>query len=322
MRILVTGANGFVGSALCRRLTEAGHSVIGALRSPGRTSLNTGIDTRIIGDVAGDPPWREVLPGVDVVIHLAALVHQMGKVTPSPDEYRRVNATGTRQLAEACARHGVRRMVFLSSVKVNGEGTPLEPFTEENAPAPLDAYGISKLEAEEGLGAVGKMTGLETVIVRPPLVYGPGVRANFRRLLAVVARVRPLIVPELRSKRSMVSLANLADMLAVCAENPRAANQVFLVSDNEDVTVSDLMQRLAHAMNRRILIIPASEGLLRFAAKVFGKEQEVRRLVDPLRVSPNKAMTRLNWSPPLDMNAGLAQTVEWYRGLSGSRDQA
>ena len=309
MRVLVTGANGFVGTALCRRLAASGHSVIGALRSPGGNA-----ESRIIGDIGDNPPWHDVLPGVEVVIHLAALVHQMGNVVPSPEEYRLVNATATRKLAEACARHGVRRMVFLSSVKVNGECTPSNPFTEEDAPAPLDAYGVSKLEAEQGLMAVGKMTDLETVVVRPPLVYGPGVRANFRRLLGVVARVRPLIVPGLKSKRSMIALANLADVLAVCAENPQAANQIFLVSDNEDVTVSDLMQRLAHAMNRRILVLPASEGLLRLAAKVLGNSQEVRRLVDPLQVSPAKAIRRLKWSPPVDMNAGLAATVEWYLG--------
>ena len=282
--------------------------MIGALRSPGGNA-----EARVIGDIGADPPWHDVLPGVEIVIHLAALVHQMGQVTPSPDEYRRVNATATRQLAEACARHGVRRMVFLSSVKVNGECTPSKPFTEEDAPEPLDPYGASKLEAEQGLAAVGKTTGLETVVVRPPLVYGPGVRANFRRLMGVVAKVRPLIVPGLKSKRSMIALANLADVLTVCAEDPRAANQVFLVSDNEDVTVSDLMRRLAHAMNRKILILPASEGLLRLAAKVLGKEQEVRRLVDPLQVSPNKAMRLLKWSPPVDMKAGLAETVKWYR---------
>jgi nucleoside-diphosphate-sugar epimerase len=276
-------------------------------------------ETHVVGDIGAAPPWDEVLPGVDAVIHLAALVHQMGEVTPSVDEYRRVNTRGTEQLGEACVRNGVRRIVFLSSIKVNGECTPLKPFAEEDIPAPLDAYGVSKLEAEQALMELASRRRIEAVVVRPPLVYGPGVRANFRRLMDVVFRVRPLIVPRLKGKRSMIALGNLSDVLTVCAEHPRAANQLFLVSDNEDVTVSDLMQRLALAMNRSIRTVPVSEGLLRFAARILGKEREMRRITDPLTVSPDKAMNRLDWFPPLNMNAGLAETVEWYLREGGGR---
>ena len=309
MRVLVTGANGFVGSALCRRLVEAGHSVVGAVR---RRGFDSGVEYRVIGDIGGNPSWDEVLAGVDVAIHLAALVHQMGEAPPLA-EYRRLNVGGTAQLANACVRHGVSRMVFLSSIKVNGECTPTGPFTEADEPAPLDAYGISKLEAEQALTAIANQGGMQTVVVRPPLVYGPGVRANFLRLLGVVRKLRPLVIPRLKSKRSMIALGNLVDILAVCSEHQAAANQLFLVSDNEDVTVTDLMQRMALAMKRKSMVVPLPVGWLRLAAKVIGKEQEIRRLTDPLTVNPEKAMKLLGWRPPLDLNAGLAQTVDWYR---------
>jgi nucleoside-diphosphate-sugar epimerase len=315
MRCLVTGANGFVGSALLRRLHRAGDSVIGSIQTLPAAALShvhPKTEFRATGDIGGVPPWDEMLPGVEVVIHLAALVHQMGKVTPSLDAYRRINVTGTTQLANACVRNGVRRLVFLSSIKVNGERTPESPFTETAVPHPSDAYGVSKLEAEEALTAIARASGMEVVLVRPPLVYGPGVRANFRRLLGLVARLNPLAVPGLTSKRSMISVDNLADFLRVCAVHPSAANQLFLISDNDDVTVSELMRRLAREMNKPSFTIPASEGLLRLVAKILGKEQEIRRIIDPLTVSPAKAMNLLDWNPPVSLDAGLARTVQWY----------
>ena len=312
MRILVTGANGFVGSALCLRLTALGHSVVAALRAPisGTEPALGGAEVKIIGDIAADPPWHEILPGVEIVIHLAALVHQMGKVTPSPDAYRHVNTAATVQLADACVRHGVRRLIFLSSIKVNGEGTPKEPYAETDTPAPLDAYAISKLEAEQALNQPERGERIEIVVVRPPLIYGPGVRANFRRLMAMVSSMNPVLIPQLRGKRSMIFVGNLVDFLTVCCSHPSAGGQLFLVSDNEDVSVSDLMQRLAHTMKRRALRIPLPEGMLRLAARVLGKEQEMRRLMDPLTIRPAKAMKVLGWRPPFDLNTGLARTVE------------
>lgn len=312
MRILVTGADGFVGSALCRHLVEANHSVTGVVRRLKPETNLSGVDVRVIGDITAEPRWPEILPGIDVAIHLAALVHQMGEQRPSPEAYNRVNAVATGRLAEACVRHGVARLLFLSSIKVNGEGGSERAYTETDTPAPQDAYGISKMEGEIALtqGRLGE--DLETVIIRPPLIYGPGVRANFLRLLNVSYRLNPVPVPKFAGLRSMVSLANLVHFLALCASHPQAAGHLFLISDNEDVTVSELIWRIAHLMGRKTISVPLPERLLRFAASIAGREQEIRRLADPLRVSAAKAVSALDWTPPLTLDAGLEEVVRWY----------
>jgi UDP-glucose 4-epimerase len=271
-----------------------------------------GVDVQTIGDIAENPRWAEILPGVDVAIHLAALVHQMGEQKPSLDAYRRVNTVATERLAEACVRHGVRRMVFLSSIKVNGEGGSDHAYTEADAPGPRDAYGVSKLEAELALAQAGAAGNLETVVVRPPLIYGPGVRANFQRLLSVSYRMNPVPAPKFTGMRSMISLRNLVDFLSLCSSHPNAAGQLFLISDNEDVNVSELIRRIASFMGRRSVNLPAPEAALRFVASLAGKQEEIRRLADPLRVSPAKAMGMLGWSPALTLNGGLEEVVKWY----------
>jgi nucleoside-diphosphate-sugar epimerase len=276
--------------------------------------LRTGQNICSIGDISSNPKWEDLLPGTDVVIHLAALVHQMG-TPPTLGAFRRINLDATEQLAKACVRSGVRRLVFLSSVKVNGESTPDGPFTENLPPAPLDPYGISKMEAELVLERLSQTGSLETVSVRPPLVYGPGVRANFRRLLGIVERMNPLVIPSLKSKRSLVGLGNLVDFLSVCAEHPQAVNQTFLVSDREDLTVSELMQRIASAMGRKSYLVPASEGTLRFVARLLGRGDEIRRILDPLTVSSQKSLDMLNWTPPFSVSSGLDLTAKWYRDL-------
>jgi UDP-glucose 4-epimerase len=312
MRVLVTGADGFVGSALCRHLVSNGHSVTGVVRRLKAETDLSGVDVRAIGDIAANPRWGEMLPGVDVAIHLAALVHQMGEQKPSIDAYRRVNAVATQRLADACIRHGVARLIFLSSIKVNGEGGSDRKYLETDEPAPQDAYGISKLEAEIALTQPPVAGNIETVIVRPPLIYGPGVRANFQRLLAVSYRMNPVPVPKFTGLRSMISLGNLVHFLSLCISHPKAAGQLFLISDNEDVTVSELIRRVACFMGRRTLHVPLPERMLRFAATAAGREQEMRRLADPLRISAAKAISALNWSPWLTLDAGLEEVVTWY----------
>ncbi|HVV46279.1 MAG TPA: NAD-dependent epimerase/dehydratase family protein [Bryobacteraceae bacterium] len=312
MRILVTGADGFVGSALCRHLVRQNHSVTGVVRTlkPG-VSL-AGVDIRAIGDIAENPGWAEILPGVEVAIHLAALVHQMGEQKPPLEAYRRVNTVATERLAEACVRHGVARMVFLSSIKVNGEGGSERAYSEADAPGPRDAYGVSKLEAEIVLAQVAAASSLETVIVRPPLIYGPGVRANFHRLLGMSYRMNPVPVPKFTAMRSMISLGNLTDFLSLCSSRPKAAGQLFLISDNEDVSVSDLIRRIATLMRHRSVNLPVPERALRFVASLAGREEEIRRLADPLRISTVKAISTLGWSPVLTLNGGLEEVVKWY----------
>ena len=313
MRILVTGASGFVGASLCSRLRRDGHDVVAAVRDKDSLPAADGLTVKAIGDIGASPSWDDPLSGVDAVVHLAAMVHQMGKVVPSAAEYTRVNAAATEDLAAACIRNGVRRLVFLSSVKVNGECSGPVSYTEADTPRPEDPYGLSKLQAERSLASLGSQGRLETVIVRPPLVYGPGVRANFLRLIGIVDRMNPAVVPALVSKRSFVGLGNLADVLTLCTAHPGAAGQTFLVSDGEDVTAAELMRRLATAMGRRSYVVPVTEAPLRFAARLLGKEQVVKRIVDPLTVSTAHVRSRLGWTPPFSLDAGLDLTLQWYR---------
>jgi UDP-glucose 4-epimerase len=237
-KVFVTGADGFVGRAVCRRLLGTGHLVRAGLWSgalwPALQAATPGLsESAVIGDLGANPNFNGALENVAVVVHLAARVHIVHDGTVDPlKEYRRVNVDGTEALACAAAKQGVRRMVFVSTVKVNGESTSGRPFTEGDPPDPQDPYAVSKWEAEEALRSVAVKTGLEVVIVRPPLVYGPGVRANFLRLMRLVERGIPLPLPDTKNRRSLIGVENLADFLALCASHPGAANETFMVSDS------------------------------------------------------------------------------------------
>jgi nucleoside-diphosphate-sugar epimerase len=316
MKILVTGATGFVGQALCAELVRCGHKVRGALRridGPGR--LTAGVDAVVTGSIAAATNWSAALRGVDVVIHLAARVHVMQDEAADPlAEYRRVNLYGTANLARQAKSAGVRRLVFVSSVKVNGEEIPGEQsYTERQVPSPRDPYGISKWEAEQALQEIARETGLEAVIVRPPLVYGPGVGGNFRRLLELVDCGIPLPLASVANRRSMIYLGNLVDLLAVCACHPAAAGKTFLVSDGEDVSTARLIRELARLLGRPVRLWPLPPVLLRLAGRLAGRRDEVERLCGSLVIDSSKIRRETGWAPPFSMAQGLAATAGWFQ---------
>ena len=323
-KVLVTGADGFVGKAVCRRLLRAGYApragLWGSVLWPALQTATPGLsEFAVIGDLGANPNLNEALEDVAVIVHLAARVHIMHDVTVDPlTEYRRVNVGGTVALACAAAKWGVRRMVFVSTVKVNGESTSGRPFTEEDPPDPQDPYAVSKWEAEEALRAVAAKTGLEIAIVRPPLVYGPGVSANFLRLIRLVERGIPLPMPETKNRRSLIGVENLADFLVLCVSHPGAANETFMVSDGEDVSTRDLAAQLARALGRSGRFLTVPEVALRFAARLVGKEAAADRLLGSLTVSSDKARRTLGWKAPVTLDSGLAATARWYLESSKS----
>jgi len=303
-RVLVTGAAGFVGRALCSQLSATGHTVNSAVRhGPG---LPNEVAT---GDIGSSTDWCMALPGCDAVVHLAARVHMMRDDAHDPLAlYRETNTEATLNLARQAADAGVKRFVFISSIKVNGEGRDAA-YRETDTPAPADPYAISKWEAEQGLHRIAQETGLEVVILRPPLVYGPGVKANFLWLMRTVARGWPLPLGAIRNRRSLLYLGNFVDAIQLCVEHPAAAGQTFLLDDGGAVSTPDLIRALARALGRpaRLLAVPA--GVLEFSGALLGKRAAVARLTGSLYVDSSAIRSRLGWTPPFSMESGLAATV-------------
>jgi nucleoside-diphosphate-sugar epimerase len=309
--VLVTGANGFVGRALCAELLGRNIKVRAVLRGDATTDICANEIARIDG-VSAETDWTAALRGVSTVIHLAARVHVMRDDAANPlDEFRKVNLAGTEKLARAAATNGVQRLVFVSTVKVNGEATQgNEQFSEANIPAPQDPYGISKWEAEQALHRVAAQTGLEIVIVRPPLVYGAKAKGNFSLLLKALRASLPMPLGSVRNSRSLIYVGNLADALIACARHPAAAGQTYLVSDGDDVSTPELLLRLGKAMTHPARLWPCPAALLRVAGRLLGKSEQLERLLDSLRVDSRKIRRELNWVPPYSLQQGLQATVE------------
>jgi nucleoside-diphosphate-sugar epimerase len=314
MMVLVTGANGFVGSSILKRLAEDFAPNIRAAVRRTDAVLPSGVAKLVTGDMGRNTDWAAALDGVDVVIHAAARVHVMQEAAPDPlAEFRRVNVEGTLNLARHAAVAGARRFIFVSSVKVNGEETqPARPFTASTIPAPLDAYGVSKLEAENGLRDIASKTGMEIVVVRPPLVYGPGVKANFATMMRWLRRDIPLPLGAIYNQRSLVAIDNLVDLIMTCLEHPAAANHTFLVSDGEDVSTTELLRRMGAAMGHPARLVAVPESWLKLAASAFGKQDFGQRLCGSLQVDISETRQLLGWSPPITLGQGLKKAVEGH----------
>jgi UDP-4-keto-D-QuiNAc 4-reductase len=314
MRILVTGATGFVGSALVRTLIAGQQRQIVAAARNQTAGLAPGVSSVGVGDIGPSTDWQPALPGVATVVHLAARVHIMHGTAADPlPEFRRVNVEATLNLARQAAAAGARRFVFVSSIKVNGESTPLgRPFRSTDQVAPRDAYGISKQEAEQGLRLLADRSGMNIVTIRPPLVYGPGVRANFLRLMALIDRGIPLPLGGVRNARSLVSVWNLCDLIRTAIEAPSLRSGVLMVSDGEDLSTPDLMRRIAKFMCRPERLFTLPVALLEALGRLAGKRDEVSRLCDSLTVDISATRRELNWTPPMSVDAALQSTVQWY----------
>ncbi len=311
MKFLVTGATGFVGRRLCFELNRQEHRVHAATR--GGVCIEN-CEASKVGEIDENTHWEDALRNVEVVIHLAARVHVMNDNAFDPlAAFRTVNVAATERLARFAAKKGVKRLVYVSSIKVNGEATYDDKFIESNPSLPQDPYGISKYEAEQILHRIADETGLEVVIVRPPLVYGAGVKGNFAQMLKVVAEGIPLPLASVHNQRSLVYIENLVDALIVCATHSAAAGQTYLVSDGEDISTPDLLRRLGGAMGCPSRLFPCPPALLKLAGRITGKSSQIERLLESLQVDSGKIRRELNWNPPYSLQQGLQATAEWYR---------
>lgn len=308
MKVAVVGAGGFVGRALAARLHSDGHDVLPLVRTP------RGLPgERLTGEIDGGTDWSGLLGGAEAVVQLAARVHVMDESAADPlAAYRRVNVDGTVNLARQAAAQGVRRFVFLSSIKVNGERTaPGRPFRPDDPPAPEDGYGISKLEAEQGLRALSAETNMAVTIIRPPLVHGPGAGGNFAAMVRWLKRGRPLPLGSASAnQRSLVGIDNLVDFIALCLLHPEAANRTLLVSDGEDVSTRKLLERLGAALGKKARLLPAPKALLRGTARLLGKGAAADRLFGSLQVDISESRRLLGWTPPVSLDEGLRRAVQ------------
>jgi len=303
MRILVSGASGFIGRALCLKLKSEGLDYLGAVRK------NTFIQNCvIIGEVNSDTNWNSVVNGVDIVVHTAARAHvRKDEVSDPLEEYRNVNVEGTLNFARQSAASGVKRFIFISSIGVNGNISK-HPFSEDDEPSPVGFYAQSKWEAVQGLWNIQRETGIEVVIIRPPLVYGPGAPGNFGSLMRTIEKGIPLPLGAIHNQRSLVALDNLIDLIMTCMKHPAAANQVFIAGDGQDLSTTELLRGLGYAMGRPARLIPVPAGLLMFGAALLGKKMVAQQLLGSLQVDISKARELLGWVPPVSVDEALKRS--------------
>lgn len=305
LNILLTGASGFIGQYLLKQLR--GENV----RTLGRTAVE-GSPSHFVIDMAKMPNYENCLKGIEVIVHTAARAHIMKDEVADPlSEYRHVNVDSTLNLARQAAAAGVKRFIFISSIKVNGEQTPLnQPFTADDTPSPEDAYGISKYEAEKGLQKLAAETGLEVVIIRPPLVYGPRVKGNFASMIKLVVKGLPLPLGAIRNQRSLVAIDNLVDLIIVCIDHPAAVNEVFLAGDGQDLSTTELLRSVARALDKPSRLFPVPVFFLMLGATVIGKKAVAQRVLGSLQVDISKASHLLGWEPTISVEQGLLRCFQ------------
>lgn len=316
MHLLVTGATGFVGKALISTLATQEQYTLRASVRRHDTNFPNNVELAPVPDLTVTTDWSSALVGIDTVVHAAARVHVMDETSADPlTEFRRVNVAGTMQLAQQAVSAGVQRFIFISSIKVNGEETIAgNAYSADDTPRPVDPYGISKYEAEQALLALAAESSMEVVIIRPVLVYGPGVKANFLSMIRWLDKGVPLPFGAITAnRRSMVALDNLVDLISTCLHHPAAANQVFLVSDGEDLSTTALLQRTANALAKPARLLPVPAVLLNSVARLLGKTGVARRLCGSLQVDIGKTRTMLGWQPPIDVDTSLQKTADQFR---------
>ena len=311
-KILVTGASGFIGQSLCETLSKSGRSVLGAVRNLNSILINKNIEYIPVGDIAFKKNWKDLLVDVDCIIHCAGRAHKMIE-NKNLDTYSLANINGTKYLAEQAVEAGVKRLVFLSSVKVNGETThqnTKQKLSHKDTPNPNDYYAISKLKAEKALWDISLRTGLEVVVVRLPLVYGNSVKGNLARLIKIVKSGIPLPLSLVKNQRSMIGIDNLVDLLIRCIDHPEASGKTFLASDGKDLSTPELIKLIASSMGRKANLFPFPISMLKFLGSVFGRSEEINRLVGSLRVDDSYTKKILNWTPHISVEEGFRRMIK------------
>jgi nucleoside-diphosphate-sugar epimerase len=314
--LLVTGASGFVGSALCAALSAADIPFRRALRELPEDPAHRAENDVSVGRYGADTDWTRALEGVSGVIHLAARTHVMREEASDPvAAYREVNVQGTLGLARSAAAAGVRHFLFLSSIKVNGERTGRRAFTASDPPAPEDAYGMTKWQAEQALAGIAAENGMGLTVLRPPLVYGPGVKGNFLALMQAVYRGLPMPLASIDNRRSLIYVDNLVSAILACVENRSRETRTFLVSDGEDVSTPELVRRIGVALGREARLFPMPVGVLRVAGRLSGRGAQTDRLCDSLQVDSAAISAALGWMPPFSVARGLEASARWFRAI-------
>ncbi len=312
-KLLLTGATGFVGKALLAELLQNNFEVIISVRNTPIPS-SPKVKTIKIGSIIASTDWSPALQDIGIVIHSAARVHIMQDSSTNPlAEFRKTNVDGTLNLARQAEKSGVSRFIFISSIKANGNSSSsLSMLKPDDVDPPTDPYGLSKYEAEQGLLELAKNSKMEVVIIRPPLVYGPNVKGNFLSLLKYIKKGLPLPLGSINNQRSLVALDNLVNFIRLCATHPKAANEIFLISDGEDVSTTELLIKIAIAFNKKPFLIPIPAATLSFIAKLFGKDAMAIRLLESLQVDNSKAIELINWRPVISMDSQLKKIAHFY----------